>query len=239
MLSKTPALVWLFILTLMGPGKSVSAQQRVAIQLTVVSRPTYQSANSDVGLLIDVKNLTDQDIAIYTPVGSLVDHLKYYKLNPQTKQYQEIIHPLVQELQAQRAFRDSLFQAKQAIVDFFGITNYNTKSALYNEFIQSDSLYFDHITQSSTYENQITDAERLHFRTASGLTNHALFTLLKGHEHYQDFSNISFLYQAKGEYKIALNLPEIKLQKAVQLATTFAVTEIQHVYCNTIYLSVR
>ncbi|RAJ99998.1 hypothetical protein LX87_01696 [Larkinella arboricola] len=237
MISNTLIIFWIF--TLLATGKAALAQPQITVQFTVVSRQASQDARHDAGLLIDVKNLTDRDVALYTPLGLLVNYIKYYKRNPKTQQYQEIVHPLVQELAAERAYKDSLYAATQIIADFFGANNYNTKSTLYLEFNERDSLWFDYIVRSAQYEKQIKDTELQQFKTASGISTKSLFTLLKGREHYQDFFNIAFLYKEKGDYKIVLDLPPIHLQKAVYLADTFAVTEIPVVSCHPVYLSIR
>ncbi|GAB3270000.1 hypothetical protein GCM10027347_40400 [Larkinella harenae] len=236
MLSKISAFLWF---SLWGVTSTYAQQQRISVQLTVVSRSTSHAPHQDVGLLVDVKNLADQDIALYTPLGSMAQAIKYYKLDPQTRQYREMIHPLVQELRKEMAFKDSVFKVANTIVDNFGRNNYNAKSALYNEFIRNDSLWYGYLFRSSQYKEQIKDADREHFKIASGMTGPALFTLLKAQEHFQDFSVITFLYQTKGDYKIVLELPAIDLQKTVRLADTFVVMDNQLVRCNPVYISVR
>ncbi|MFD1142973.1 hypothetical protein ACFQ4C_17740 [Larkinella insperata] len=234
---KIALIICLFVLV--SVDHAAFAQPQIVVQLTVVSRQAGQDVNKDVGLLVDVKNTTGHDIALYTPSGSLVNYIKYYKLDGKTHQYQEIIHPLVQEPRDQMAFKDSIFKASQMIVDFLDSKNYNSKSTLYLEFTESDSLWFDYITRSEQYSKQIQETEVQYFKTASGSTDRAFFTLLKAHEHYQDFFNIAFLYQAKGDYKIVLDLPPTRQQQAVHLAGTFAVTEPEKVSGHPVYLSIR
>lgn len=44
-------------------------------------------------------------------------------------------------------------------------------------------------------------------------------------ERFQDFTNVAFLYQQPGEYKIRLDLPDVDLQGSACTLDTFGVTE--------------
>ncbi|ADB40184.1 hypothetical protein Slin_4199 [Spirosoma linguale DSM 74] len=64
------------------------------------------------------------------------------------------------------------------------------------------------------------------------------FTLIKAGEHYQDFCNISFLYQQRGDYKIVLELPPLDLKGVTCQVGTFRVREPGRVNVNELYLHV-
>ena len=218
------------------------AQKSISIQLAIVSRQASSTTSQDVGLLLEAKNQLDQDVALYTPAprGSLLRHVKYYKLNPLTNQYIEIKHPLEQEFEREMALTDSLYRATGALIDFFGQQDYNTKSELYQQFVQDDSLWYDYQYNSTQYANSISKADVEQFSQVTGLDKRTvLFTLMKSGERCQDLTNIAFLYQQPGDYKIALELPAVNLHGSVCRVGQFRVSEPKSVSSNELYLRIR
>ncbi|MBD2703321.1 hypothetical protein IC229_21935 [Spirosoma sp. BT702] len=221
---------------------TASAQKSVSIQLSIVSRQASSTISQDVGLLLEAKNQLDQDVALYTPApkGNLMRHVKYYKLNSLTNQYIELKHPLDQELEREKALTDSLYRATGAIVDFFGQQNYNSKSELYQQFVRDDSLWYDYDYKNTQYAKTIRETDLEHFSQVTGLEKRtALFTLMKAKERCQDFTNITFLYQQPGDYKIALELPEVDLHGSVCRVGQFYVNEPKTIRSNELYLRIR
>lgn len=231
---------WLLVMLLVSI--SAMAQKRISVQLAIVSRQVTTTASQDVGLLLDAQNQLDQDVALYTPapMGSLIRHVKYYKLNPLTNQYVELKHPIDQALEQEIALKDSLYKATGAIVDFFGLPDYNAKSELYQQFVRDDSLWFDYQYNNTHYAKTISETDIEHFSQVTGLEKRtALFTLMKAKERCQDFANITFLYRQPGDYKIALELPAVDLHGSMCRVGQFAVKELKTVNSNELYLRIR
>ncbi|MCX6219151.1 hypothetical protein [Spirosoma sp.] len=215
------------------------AQKDITIQLSIISRELLATTGQEAGLLLDVKNQTPQDVALFTPSGDLIPYVRYYKLNTLTNRYTEIKHPLYEEIKKESALQDSLFKATGAVFDFFGRENYNSKSGLYRQFVRDDSLWYDHQYSTSQYAQRISETDMQHVRQVTGPNTEAVsFTLIKGGEHYQDFCAISFLYQQRGDYKIVVELPPLDLQGVTYQLGTFRVKEPGSVSANELYLHV-
>jgi hypothetical protein len=231
---------WLLAMLLISA--TVTAQKSISIQLAIVSRQASSTTSQDVGLLLEAKNQLDQDVALYTPAprGSLLGYVKYYKLNPITNQYMELKHPLNQEWEQEKALKDSLYKATGAIVDFFGKQDYNSKSELYQQFVRDDSLWYNYDYNNAQYAKTINETDIEHFNQVTGLEKRtALFTMMKAKERCQDFTNITFLYQQLGDYKIALELPDVDLHGSVCRVGQFVVSEPKTISSNELYLRIR
>ena len=231
---------WLLAMLLVSI--SAAAQKGISLQLAIVSRQATNTASQDVGLLLEAQNQLDQDIALYTPapMGSLIRHVKYYKLNPLTNQYVELKHPLDQALEQELALKDSLYKKTGAIFDFLGLQDYNAKSELYQQFVRDDSLWFDYQYNNTQYTKTISETDIEHFSQVTGLEKRTtLFTLMKAKERFQDFANITFLYQQPGDYKIALELPAVDLHGSMCRVGQFAVNELKTINSNELYLRIR
>ncbi len=222
---------------LFGPVVA-SAQKSITVNLSIVSRPASGTDSLDAGLLLDADNQLDQAVALYTPKG-LLQHVRYYRLNPDTGEYSELEHPLKTELKREMALQDSFYRTYGAIACSFGDNDYNSKSGLYRQFTEVDSLWFDYQYNNSQYAKGIGEADLARFSQLTGLEKRAeFFTLMKSGERFQDFTNVTFLYQQPGEYKIRLDLPEVDLRGSVCTLDTFNVTEPKAVRCNELVLRV-
>ncbi|SOD92413.1 hypothetical protein [Spirosoma fluviale] len=215
------------------------AQKGISVQLTLINQRASATAGQDVGLLLDVKNQTNQDVALFTPLGDLMNYVKYYKLNRLTNQYTEILHPFYEEIKRENALKDSVFSASGVIIDFFGQEDYNSKSGIYRQFIRDDSLWYNHQYNTEQYAKRISETDVQHFRQVTGLNKETvLFTMVKAQEHYQDFYNASFLYAQPGDYKILLELSPLTLQGGSCLVGGFRVKESGTVSSNELHLHV-
>ena len=231
---------WLLVMLLVS--LSAAAQKRISLQLAIVSRQATNTASQEVGLLLEAQNQLDHDVALYTPapMGSLIRHVKYYKLNPLTNQYVELKHPLDQALEQEKVLKDSLYIATGAIFDFFGTPDCNAKLELYQQFVRDDSLWFDYQYNNTQYAKTISETDIEHFSQVTGLEKQTtLFTLMKAQERCQDFANITFLYQQPGDYKIALELPAVDLHGSICKVGQFVVSELKTINSNELYLRIR
>jgi hypothetical protein len=230
------------LIALLLVSTTASAQNSISIQLSNVSRQASSTTGQDVGLLLEAKNQLDQDIALYTPAprGSLMRYIKYYKLNPLTNRYIELKYPLDQEFEQEMALKDSLYRATGAIIDFFDKPNYNSKSKLYQQFVQDDSLWYDYEYNNTQYAKTIRETDIEHFSQVTGLEKRTvLFTLMKSQERCQDFTNITFLHEQPGDYKIVLELPVVDLHGSVCRVGQFVVSESKTISSNELYLHIR
>ncbi|GAB3715699.1 hypothetical protein GCM10027592_56350 [Spirosoma flavus] len=231
---------WLLAMLLISA--TACAQKSISIQLVIVCRQASGTTGQDVGLLLEAKNQSEHDVGLYTPSprGSLIRHVKYYKWNPLTNQYIELKHPLDQEFEQERALKDSLYRTTGSIVDSFGQQNYNAKSELYQQFVRDDSLWYNYDYNNTQYAKTISETDLEHFTQVTGLEKRtALFTLMKSQERCQDFTNITFLYQQPGDYKIVLALPDINLHGSVCRVGQFSMIEPKSISSNELYLRIR
>lgn len=230
-----------WVLVMLFVSATTYAQEGISVQLTLIHRQASVDQGQEVGLLLDVKNQTNQDIALFTPLGDLMNYVRYYKLNTLTNRHVEIIHPFYEEIKKENALKDSVFSASgnTIVIDFFGQNDYNSKSRLYWQFIRDDSLWYDHQYSTEQYAKRISEPDFQHFRQVTGLDKETvLFTMVKAQEHYQDFTNASFLYAQPGDYKIVLELPSLALQRITCLVGDFLVKEPEIVRSNELHLHV-
>lgn len=162
------------LLAMLSGPVVASAQKSISVTLSIVSRPASGTAGLDAGLLLDAENQLDQAIALYTPKG-LLQHVRYYRLKPDTGEYVELEHPLKSELKREMAFQDSIYQAIGAFVCVFGVNDYNSKSGLYIQFTEVDSLWFAYQYNNSQYAKGINEADLTRFSQLTGLEKRAEF----------------------------------------------------------------
>lgn len=228
-----------YLLAMLSVPVAASAQKSISVNLSIVRRPASGTASPDAGLLLDAENQLDQAIALYTP-KTLLCHVRYYRLNPDTGEYIELEHPLKSELKREMALQDSIYRATGAFMCFMGLEDYNAKSRLYLQFTEVDSLWFEYQYNNSQYAKGIGEVDLARFRQLTGLESDAgSFTLMKPGERFQDFTNVTFLYQQPGDYQIRLDLPNVDLQGSVCTLDTFGVMEPKAVRRNELFLRIR
>jgi hypothetical protein len=215
-------------------------QSVVDIKLAVVQRQHSKDSITDLGILMDVKNTTDSNIALYTASKDLVRCIKFYKYSTSLNKYEEIIHPDILLLNKEKALKDSIFRSSQYTVDFFGPNDYNSQSVLYRQFTENDSLWYDHLLRKSQLAENVTLEEINRFKEFFAINSTIVkFEMVENKEHFQDFLNISFLNLSKSDYKIELELPDIDIRNHFFIAKNFLLIDKNKVRSNTIYISIR